>query len=410
MKILIECNGSYGDVFPFIAIGRALQQRGHQIVFFANGRFESLARETGFDYVMAGTADEYETFIKDPDLWESKKGFKIIIQMLVAHLPEAYQRLAAHVEPGNTLVIGSSLAFATRLIQETHQVPGVTVHLAPSVFRSDTQLLNKPGKQVSRWLSQSLWWLVDRFVLDPAFTDEFNRFRETLGLSATSRMFRDWIHAPDLVIGLFPEWFAAPQPGWPPQVHCTGFPLLDQVDDDDLPDEVRSFLAEGTKPFVFTPGTAMRQGNRFFRASVSACQKLKARGILLSRYADQIPEKLPDGIRHFDFVPLSRLLPHAAAVIHHGGIGTSSQALRAGVPQLIRPCAYDQFDNAWHIEKLGVGFGIDREMYTPDTVVEELNILTQSPRIADRCRIIAEHFESSTPMEDTCDLIEKLMK
>src|SRR6185436_15283869 len=77
-------------------------------------------------------------------------------------------------------------------------------------------------------------------------------------------------------------------------------------------------------------------------------------GILLTKYAQQLPAKLPDSIRHFGFLPLSRVLPHMAALVHHGGIGTCAQALAAGVRQLVRPMSFDQFDNSKRLVRLGV--------------------------------------------------------
>ena len=113
--------------------------------------------------------------------------------------------------------------------------------------------------------------------------------------------------------------------------------------------------AAGEPPIVFTPGSAMYHGQDFFRASVEACKQLNRRGILLTRHAEQIPADLPATIRHFSYAPFSLLLPRAAALVHHGGIGTSAQAMAAGCRQLITPFAHDQFDNADRLRRLGEG-------------------------------------------------------
>jgi len=75
-----------------------------------------------------------------------------------------------------------------------------------------------------------------------------------------------------------------------------------------------------------------------------ACQLSGHRAIFLTRYPEQLPPSLPKEVKHFSYIPLSQLLPHAAVLIHHGNIGTCSQALRAGIPQIIQPLAFDQFD------------------------------------------------------------------
>ncbi len=141
----------------------------------------------------------------------------------------------------------------------------------------------------------------------------------------------------------------------------TGFPLFDEKQVHALSPEVEDFLNAGEKPLVFTPGSAMLQGEKFFAAAAQACALSGRRGILLTRFPKQLPAKLPEGVKHFDYVPLSGLLPRAAAMVYHGGVGTCAQALAAGIPHLITPMAHDQHDNASRVARLGVGV----ELSTP---------------------------------------------
>src|SRR5262249_53944037 len=152
-----------------------------------------------------------------------------------------------------------------------------------------------------------------------------------------------WWHSPQRVLGLFPPWYGEPQPDWPPQVRLVGFPLYDERGVEELPGGLADFLATGSPPLVFMPGSANAQAQDFFRAPVEACQRLGRRGLLLPRFPEQLPAPLPPTIRHFNFIPFSQVLPQAAALVHHGGIGTSAQALAAGVPQVVMPLAHDQF-------------------------------------------------------------------
>ena len=89
--------------------------------------------------------------------------------------------------------------------------------------------------------------------------------------------------------------------------------------------------------------------------AVNACRELNRPGLLLSTFPENFPPDLPETVRPLSYVSFSQLLPHCSAIVHHGGIGTTSQALAAGIPQLIRPLAFDQFDNASRVEKLGRG-------------------------------------------------------
>src|SRR5204863_6870496 len=110
-----------------------------------------------------------------------------------------------------------------------------------------------------------------------------NKFRGELGLPPlTGGIFRDYCHSPDLVIGLFPEWFAPLSRDWPPQTKLTGFPLWDERTVTPMSGELYEFLNAGPGPIVFTPGSAMTHGQDFFAAAVDACARLNRRGLLLS--------------------------------------------------------------------------------------------------------------------------------
>jgi UDP:flavonoid glycosyltransferase YjiC (YdhE family) len=190
----------------------------------------------------------------------------------------------------------------------------------------------------------------------------------------------------------------------------TGFPLFDDAGGQAPAEEVEAFLQAGEPPLVFMPGSLMQRAERFFAESVGACERLRRRGILLTRYPDQLPRRLPEGIRHFDYVPFSRLLPRAAAVVHHGGIGCVSQALGAGVPQLIHPMAYDQHDNAARLRRLGVGDGLAPDRYRADAVADRLQKLLDSPGVAERCGEIAGRLARARPLADAAQLIEAMLE
>jgi UDP:flavonoid glycosyltransferase YjiC (YdhE family) len=93
----------------------------------------------------------------------------------------------------------------------------------------------------------------------------------------------------------------------------------------------------------------------FFRAAVAACDALGARGLLVTKFAEAIPPRLPPQVRHCAFAPFRQLLRHCRAIVHHGGIGTTAAALEAGCPQLILPMAWDQPDNAARVVKFDAG-------------------------------------------------------
>ncbi|MBI4165856.1 MAG: glycosyltransferase, partial [Acidobacteria bacterium] len=230
MKVIVVALGSAGDVHPNVGLSLALQRRGHQVLLVAAAVFEPLARRIGLDFRGLGTENDYYESIKDPDLWHPRRAFSVIARrLIIPSLREVYEIIAQHKGVGKLVVAASGLTFGARVAQERLGIPVATIHLQPSIFRS---VYEPPLVTVSdilgnlpRFLRPYFYQAADRFFIDPLLAGPLNEFRRELGLAPVRRLFDTWMHSPQLVIGLFPEWFAAPQPDWPANVHLTGFPL-----------------------------------------------------------------------------------------------------------------------------------------------------------------------------------------
>jgi rhamnosyltransferase subunit B len=163
---------------------------------------------------------------------------------------------------------------------------------------------------------------------------------------------------------------------------------------------VEAFLGEGDPPIAFTPGSANQFGRRFFAAAVDACRRLKCRGLLLTPFAEQLPAELPPTLLHVPYAPFSRLLPRCRAFVHHGGVGSMSQAMSAGIPQVIVALAHDQFDNARRVRRLGVGVSIERLPVSGRRLARRLSRLIASPSVTERCREIAARLSHEHGLDD----------
>lgn len=409
MKVLISTAGSHGDVLPFVALGREFARRGYEVVLYANPSFEPLVTQAGLTLVPLGSVAAYESLFAGTAADAPRREFVRVAQHLASLWGDCHRAMARDVVPGQTIAVGSSLMFAHRLLRETHGVPCATVHLSPSVFRSN----ERPARLLPNWIradtsqfaKRLAWWALDKTFYDPAFTRPLNRQRAQLGLRPVQRVFRSWLHEAECVLGLFPEWFADRPADWPAQVELTGFPLYDHGAFAPLSPSLADFITAGPAPVAFSAGTATASAHAFFRASVAACRLAGLRGILLSHFAAQVPSALPPGVVHVAYAPFAALLPRLAAFVHHGGIGSTAQALRAGVPQLIRPTAYDQFDNAARAVRLGAAVEILDKDYRPDNVAAALRRLTTDARVRRRCEAVAARLHDDSAVADSCDLI-----
>src|SRR5262245_39150269 len=224
--------GSAGDVHPFIGLGRALRARGHDVVILTAGPFEQTVIRAGLGFRETVSAEIFDRLSKHPDLWNSFRGLKLVLGSVASYLQLGYERVAELYEPGRTVLVGHALSFGTRLFEEKSRAPAATLHLAPSIFRSDYQQpAMAPGRDLSRaprWFKRTMWWGIDKFLIDPMIAPKLNVVRRDLGLAPVTRVFRHWIHSPQRVVALFPDWFAYPQPDWPPSLRFAGFPQYDE--------------------------------------------------------------------------------------------------------------------------------------------------------------------------------------
>ena len=219
-------------------------------------------------------------------------------------------------------------------------------------------------------------------------------------------------HSPGLVLALFSKVMATPQPDWPPQTIITGFPFYDQKDETGLSPELKDFLDAGPPPIIFTLGsTAIFVAEDFYRESIKAAQLLKHRAVLLIGDARNMPtESLPTDIAAFDYAPYGQILPRAAAVVHQGGVGTTGQTLRAGVPALIIPFNHDQPDNAYRIARLGVGRTLSRTQYRAATAARELDKLLTDKRYVERAAAVGRQVQAEDGARTAADEIEKYLQ
>lgn len=385
MKIVMLNEGSAGDMHPLFGVARALAQRGHRIVICTNDVYRAPIERLGLGFASTGTVAQYDAGLANPDLWRSTRARITAWRTgVVPRRRMMFDTVMKQLDADTVLVCGMIGAGVGGAIREKFGVPLVTAALAPSTFLSAR--LPPRGAGLPCWAPFPLRAIalrgLDRLI-DRVIGPDLNRFRRDLGLPPLSNIRCRTIFSPNGTLALFPSWFAPPQPDWPAPVTLTGFPLFEEQEQD-LDPMLQAFLARGSAPVVFTAGTGMRHAHAFFSAACALLLRTGLRGILLSKSAQQIPADLPPDILYRQYVPLAKLLPRCRALVHHGGIGTTAQALAAGIPQLIVPFAFDQFDNAARVSRLGCGITV-KAVADDARSARVLQTLVDSPDLRQAC-------------------------
>lgn len=381
--VLLLPFGTSGSVIPFIWLGRLLLNSGHRVTMITAGIHEKLAVSAGLNFIPLGS-DVVERMLNEADLWREVHGSKVAYHHAgeaTLHYVEAIEAVISR-DGVPDLMLAPMISFGARLMREKRGIPLVSVHLYPMMFVSaHAPPLVAPA---FRWLRKLPLWLRKAILAMPNPLDFMAlpavwKCCDENGVTRPLSLWRQWWHSPDGVLALFPSWFAEPQPDWPTKLLQWNFPLEDMAKEHELDPELTRFLQSGAKPVLFTAGTGQYHAREFFITALELTQKLGCRAVFLTSKPEQLPADLPSSVHVVTYAPFSMLLRHASVFVHHGGIGTLSQSLAAGVPQLVVDMALDQHDNAERLERLGVALSIPRSRFTTERALPLLERCVSDP-------------------------------
>ena len=403
--------GSAVDLFPMLKIALALRTRGHRISFIAPEQHRPYVEQAGLSF--HGVAVD-EAVLDDPRLWHPRHGFGVVWRAtrgVAAALLPFVEALPAS-EACVLLVHPLALPEADLCRAARPDIRIAAAYLAPSNLPTVHDPLVMGPLTVPRWvptgLRRWLWRRVGEQLVDPVVLPGLNHERRLRGLSPVPHALGYLFGVADLSLLLFPAWFGAIRPDWPRPLQQGDFPLYDPAPPAPLAAELTAFLGAGEAPVVFTPGTGNRQGAAYFEAALAAVQALRRRAIFLTPHASNVPAALPETVLWQAYVPLHALLPDCAALVHHGGIGTTAEALRAGLPQLVVPFAHDQFDNAARVAALGVGAVLPASRLSAARMQRQLRHLLSARAVALNARAAARRFADPGAVDAVCAALQAL--
>jgi MGT family glycosyltransferase len=425
-RIVLATFGSFGDVHPYIALALELQRRGHRPVIATSEIYREKMDSVGVelcplrpdDLPTHEEPDRFSEFIEK--FMDQRMGMaEILKQAIIPYLRVTYDDLTAAAR-GADLILTHPLTFMGKLVAEKHGIAWASSVLAPASLFSKYDPLVPPQFPAMHKLFklhplffQAAMALGRRQMRDLVRAVNVVRAEEGLP-SSDANPIMEGQHSPALVLALFSKVLAEPQRDYPPNTYTTGFPFYDRRDyfgETATPRALLDFLDAGEPPIIFTLGSvAVWIAKDFYTESIKAARALGKRALLLIGHERNRPtEALPEGVAAFEYAPFGEVLPRASVVVHHGGVGSTGQSLRAGRPQLVVPFSHDQLDNGARVARRGAGRMIPRTKYNATTAARELRRLLNETSYATRAAEAARVVHSEDGTRTACDLIEKVL-
>jgi len=422
-RILITCFGSYGDLYPYVAIGRALQTRGHQVTLGTAKIYQDKLAAEGLAFChlrcapdRLTTPEQIRGFLQDA--FDGRRGAEKLVRAMTSSIEETYLDTRAAARNAD-LVISHPLAFATPIVCRELRIAWLSTMLAPMFFLStvDPPVIGgapwlRPIHTLSPRLYRSLFRLLRRST--DSWVQPIAELCRRRGLAAllASPLFEGQ-YSPQGTLALFPSALAQRQPDWPPNTIITGFPL--HSSEEANPQTLRSleaFLRGGEAPLVFALGSsAVHIARDFFVVSAQAARRLSRRAVLVTgaQTANRTGLEAADDLFIIDYVAYDQLFPHASVLIHQGGIGTLAQALQARRPMLVVPFGFDQHDNAHRVTRLGVALTLSRKDYLVDKVAAAIDALARRPSFARAAALLGARVQAEDGIANACAAVEALL-
>lgn len=416
-RVVMATIGSLGDLHPYISLALEMKKRYIEPVIATSNTYRERVESLDIEFhpirpnmPETGTP-EYQKIVDG--VVDPNRGAEYLFKrVLIPAVRDMYADLSTAIEGADLFVTHPIVIAGPPLAQKTG-IPWVSTVLAPASVWSafdpfvppNAPWLHKVFKAVGP-LAARLYMKSVKVMSDPWLTDVY-QLRDELGLPETEHPLFEGKFAPDLNLALFSSVLMEPQADWPANTVTTGFPFFDKKDNQPPDIDLLRFLGRGPAPIVFTLGSAaVHLAGDFYRESIEAAKILKRRAVLLVGNDQNRPkDRLPEEIIAVNYAPLGELLPRAAAMVHQGGVGTTGQGLRAGIPMLVLPFAHDQHDNGWRVERLCVARTIARNSYKAERVASELKQLLGNPAYSRNAREIGSRVRSERGAAHAVDLI-----
>lgn len=427
MRIGIITIGSRGDVQPYIALGTAFKRAGYEVRLITHGAFAEAVREEGLEFADLGVDPRtvMEQVMQEAGLAQDARRVALFRQMAFMRqalriaqplLQEGVQRAWQATQDVDVLLLSvlgvyvgipfarkrgiPAFAAYVQPLSPTREFPSVLFPPAPSWLTAVASSYNR----LSAELVERVRWPMYRGSIGKAV----HAFLGTPLRSPLAHMRRE--HTP-ILYGF--SRHVLPRPAdWPDFCHVTGYWFLDTKAAFQPPADLEAFLRTGPPPVYIGFGSMREADERGLTEEViRALQRSGQRGILLTGWGAIKPMPLPETMFAVDAIPHDWLFPQVAAVVHHGGSGTTGAGLRAGLPSLIVPFIGDQFFWGRQIWERGLGpEPLEHTHVNAERLSQAITTMMTDQTMRQSAASVGEHIRSENGMENAVRLFEQTLR
>lgn len=412
MRIAIFTIGSRGDVQPYVALGAALQARGHRVTIVTGEGFDKLIASAGLAY---GKIDvDFQALISDPDMKAALRSLPALVRAIrgSGQLVERTFRDSWNAADGANVIIYHPKLLAAPHIAERLGCPAILATVVPmavptDAFESPLLPIRSFGK-LPNLLGHKLVILAAK----RGFSGRVQTFRrDALGLTKNDQKPTNILQVAGMPVPRITGVSRAlvPMPVDTADTFTTGY-WYTGSDRTFTPDpELDRFIHSGPPPIYFGFGSmAGSDPAQTAREVIEALKSTGQRGILARGWGGLQADETPRHVRMIDEAPHSWLFPRCAAVVHHGGAGTTHEGLRWGRPTLIRPVFGDQAFWGRRVAASGAGPNpLSEKCFGGGQLVEALRALGHDS-IRQAAKAVAKRMVAEPGVNGAAALIERL--
>lgn len=417
MKIGVQTWGSDGDILPFFALAAGLQAAGHQVTIaytsVDNKDYSTLSAKYGFqslkvfDKFEEGMGQAMNEIVATND---PLKQFVLVMEKYfdpaVQDMYEASTQLCAD----NEIVIGHMMNHTLLTAAEKYNRPRIVVALAPLAIR--TKHIPLFGPNLGTFFNQFTWRLGDYVGRKKLFTLA-NEIRNNEGLPPIKSLQQELYMSKELTLIASSPSISIRQKDWGDNIQICGELNFKSADrQPSLPDDLKEFVNSGAAPVYMTFGSiAPYQAQETTLLMLKAVKESGCRAIIQADWDNIHTDAIAEDIYQCRRLPHADVFPHCAAVVHHGGAGTTHTALRAGCPSIVVEHAFDQTFWGNELERIGVaGEVLHRNSITAVQLAKAIETTLNSQEMKKNAMRLSKKMQAEDGVETAIGLIEEKFK